>query len=418
MKISRFASRFDTNSGIVQLMEDLGDALSTNKNMLMMGGGNPSHIPEVTQFFHDKMQRVLDRPAEFAHMIGDYESPQGDKPFLEAITNLLNEENGWDISSKNIALTAGSQAGFFLLFNIFGGDCSDGINRQILLPMVPEYIGYSDVGLSDDQFVSRKPDIEKYDDHTFKYHVNFSELTISKNIGAICVSRPTNPTGNVLTDTEVEHLSQLAEKNGIPFIIDNAYGMPFPNIIFSEATSFWNENTVLCMSLSKIGLPGTRTGIVIANEEIISIITRMNAVLSLSIGSVGPTLAHDLVSSGEISRLSKTIIKPYYQKKSELAIDLFHHELTGINYYIHKSEGAIFLWLWFPDLPITSEVLYQRLKKRGVLIISGHHFFPGLESDWEHKNECIRVTYSMDENVIEQGVKIIAEEVKKAYISK
>ena len=415
MKISRFASRFDTNSGIVQLMEDLGDALSTNNNMLMMGGGNPSHIPEVQQFFRDKMQRVLDRPAEFAHMIGDYDSPQGDKPFLEAIAKLLSDENGWEISSKNIALTAGSQAGFFLLFNIFGGDCGDRINRQILLPMVPEYIGYSDVGLSDDLFVSRKPDIEIYDDRTFKYHVNFSELTISENIGAICVSRPTNPTGNVLTDTEVEHLSQLAEQNGIPFVIDNAYGMPFPNIIFSEATSIWNNNTVLCMSLSKIGLPGTRTGIVIANEEIISIITRMNAVLNLSIGSVGPTIAHDLVTSGEISRLSKTVIKPYYQKKSELAVDLFHHELTGINYYIHKSEGAIFLWLWFPDLPITSEVLYQRLKKRGVLIISGHHFFPGLESDWEHKNECIRVTYSMDENVIEQGVKIIAEEVKKAY---
>ncbi len=418
MKISRFASRFDTNSGIVQLMEDLGDALSTNNNMLMMGGGNPSHIPEVQQFFRDKMQRVLDSPAEFAHMIGDYDSPQGDKPFLEAIAKLLSDENGWEISSKNIALTAGSQAGFFLLFNIFGGDCGDRINRQILLPMVPEYIGYSDVGLSDDLFVSRKPDIEIYDDRTFKYHVNFSELTISENIGAICVSRPTNPTGNVLTDTEVEHLSQLAEQNGIPFVIDNAYGMPFPNIIFSEATLIWNNNTVLCMSLSKIGLPGTRTGIVIANEEIIGIITRMNAVLNLSIGSVGPTIAHDLVTSGEISRLSKTVIKPYYQKKSELAVDLFHHELTGINYYIHKSEGAIFLWLWFPDLPITSEVLYQRLKKRGVLIISGHHFFPGLESDWEHKNECIRVTYSMDENVIEQGVKIIAEEVKKAYISR
>ena len=418
MKISRFASRFNTNSGIVQLMEDLGDALSTNNNMLMMGGGNPSHIPEVQQFFRDKMQRVLDRPAEFAHMIGDYDSPQGDKPFLEAIAKLLSDENGWEISSKNIALTAGSQAGFFLLFNIFGGDCGDRINRQILLPMVPEYIGYSDVGLSDDLFVSRKPDIEIYDDRTFKYHVNFSELTISENIGAICVSRPTNPTGNVLTDTEVEHLSQLAEQNGIPFVIDNAYGMPFPNIIFLEATSIWNNNTVLCMSLSKIGLPGTRTGIVIANEEIIGIITRMNAVLNLSIGSVGPTIAHDLVTSGEISRLSKTVIKPYYQKKSELAVDLFHHELTGINYYIHKSEGAIFLWLWFPDLPITSEVLYQRLKERGVLIISGHHFFPGLESDWEHKNECIRVTYSMDENVIEQGVKIIAEEVKKAYISR
>ena len=416
MKISRFASRFDMDSGIVQLMDDLGNAISTDKDVLMMGGGNPSHIPEVQQFFHDKMQRILDRPAEFAHMIGDYDSPQGDKSFLEAIAELLNKENGWNLSYKNVALTAGSQAGFFLLFNIFGGECTDGFKRQILLPMAPEYIGYSDVGLSDNLFIARKPDIETFDDNTFKYHVNFNELNIDENIGAICVSRPTNPTGNVLTDTEVQHLSELAEQNEIPFIIDNAYGMPFPNIVFSEATSVWNDNTILCMSLSKIGLPGTRTGIVIANEETIDIITRMNAVLNLSIGSVGPTIAHDLVSSGEISRLSETVIKPYYQNKSRLAVDLFHHELAGIDYFIHKSEGAIFLWLWFPDLPISSEVLYQRLKERGVLIISGHHFFPGLERKWQHKHECIRVTYSMDESVVQQGVKIIAEEVKKAYI--
>ena len=403
------------NSGIVQLMEDLGSALSENKDMLMMGGGNPSHIPEVQQFFHDKMQRVLDRPAEFAHMIGDYDSPQGDKPFLEAIAELLSKENGWDINSNNVALTAGSQAGFFLLFNIFAGECTDGIKRQILLPMAPEYIGYSDVGLSDDMFIARQPVIETFDDHTFKYHVNFDNLNINENIGAICVSRPTNPTGNVITDTEVQHLSQLAEKNGIPFIIDNAYGLPFPNIIFTQATPLWNDNTVLCMSLSKIGLPGTRTGIVIANEGIISIITRMNAVLNLSIGSVGPTLAHDLVTSGEITRLSKTVIKPYYQNKSKFALELFHHELAGLDYYIHKSEGAIFLWLWFPGLPISSEVLYQRLKERGVLIISGHHFFPGLTGDWQHKHECIRVTYSMDKDVIQKGVRIIAEEVKKAY---
>ena len=403
------------NSGIVQLMDDLGNALSTDKDMLMMGGGNPSHIPEVQQFFHDKMQRILDRPAEFAHMIGDYDSPQGDKLFLEAIAELLNKENDWNLTYRNVALTAGSQAGFFLLFNMFGGKCTDGVNRQILLPMAPEYIGYSDVGLSDEMFIARKPDIETFDDHTFKYHVNFDKLNIDQNIGAICISRPTNPTGNVITDTEVEHLSELAEKNDIPLIIDNAYGIPFPNIIFTKATPLWNDNTVLCMSLSKIGLPGTRTGIVVANEEIISIITRMNAVLNLSIGSVGPTLVHDLVTSGEISRLSKTIIKPYYQNKSKLALELFHHELAGLDYYIHKSEGAIFLWLWFPSLPITSEDLYQRLKDRGVLIISGHHFFPGLECDWQHKHECIRVTYSMDKNVIQEGVRIIAEEVRKAY---
>jgi len=56
------------------------------------------------------------------------------------------------------------------------------------------------------------------------------------------------------------------------------------------------------------------------------------------------------------------------------------------------------------------------LKKRGVLVISGHFFFPGLENDdWAHKNECIRVNYSQDEHLVERGIEIIAEEVKKAY---
>ena len=76
----------------------------------------------------------------------------------------------------------------------------------------------------------------------------------------------------------------------------------------------------------------------------------------------------------------------------------------------------MFLWLWFEGLPITSLQLYERLKQRGVLVISGHYFFPGLEGDsWRHKNECLRVTYSQDEHQVAAGIAIIAEEVRKAF---
>ena len=51
------------------------------------------------------------------------------------------------------------------------------------------------------------------------------ELKAGK-IGAICCSRPTNPTGNVLTDGEMARLDTLAQEHGIPLIIDNAYGIP------------------------------------------------------------------------------------------------------------------------------------------------------------------------------------------------
>ena len=64
-------------------------------------------------------------------------------------------------------------------------------------PLAPEYIGYTDTALSDDFFETVKPKIELLDDGLFKYHVDFDNLHITDDIGLICVSRPTNPTGNV-----------------------------------------------------------------------------------------------------------------------------------------------------------------------------------------------------------------------------
>ena len=412
MNFSKFASRFDSQSGIVQLMDDLGNAMSGNSDALMLGGGNSSHIPGVQQYFKDSLHRLIENPALFAHAIGNYELPQGNQEFINAIVELMNKQYQWGIKVENVALTIGSQSAFFFLFNMLGGEDEAGIHKQILLPMTPEYIGYSDVGLSDDLFYSYKPLIEKQDNHFFKYHVNFDDMNIRENTAAMCVSRPTNPTGNVLSDIEISRLLSLAENHDIPFIIDNAYGEPFPNIIFTETNPIWNKNIIYCMSLSKVGLPGTRTGIVIADEPIINLIRNMNAVINLATGNFGAMITKDLISTGEILRLSQFQIKPYYQAKVIHAVEIIHRELDGLDYYIHKPEGAIFLWLWLPGLPISSDELYERLKLKGVIIISGSHFFPGLEEDWEHKHQCIRITYSMNEKIVEKGIKLIAKELK------
>ncbi len=82
---------------------------------------------------------------------------------------------------------------------------------------------------------------------------------------------------------------------------------------------------------------------------------------------------------------------------------------------VHQPEGAFFVWLWFPNLPITSQQLYERLKQRHVLVVPGHYFFPGLTEPWSHTNECLRVNYAQDQKVVSAGIQIIAEEVKRAY---
>jgi valine--pyruvate aminotransferase len=169
------------------------------------------------------------------------------------------------------------------------------------------------------------------------------------------------------------------------------------------------------LSLSKLGLPGARTGIVIANPTVINAFAKANTILNLACGNFGPALAKHLLADGKILQLSRDIVAPFYRDKMENAVRIFKHHLGDLPYRIHKPEGAIFLWLWFKDLPITSEELYQRLKARGVLVISGHHFFPGLEEEWQHSHECIRVTYCQDASVVEAGARIIAEEVGRVF---
>ncbi len=414
MKLSKFGERFCRRIGIGELMDDLGRALDGNRTLLMLGGGNPSHIAPVQVLFRKRMEDILACSGEFERTIGDYDPPQGCRLFIEALVDLFRKEFGWSIGPQNIALTNGSQNSFFFLFNMFAGR-SGGQRRRILLPLTPEYIGYADVGLEGDIFRAVRPEIVRLDEHMFKYRVDFRRVSIRADVGAVCVSRPTNPTGNVLTDDEIDALRQMTLKAGVPLILDNAYGTPFPNIIFENVRPVWDPNMIVCMSLSKLGLPALRTGIVVADEQIIQVISRMTAVMSLAPGSLGAALALEMVRSGEIVRISRETIRPFYEQKARRALAQLEAEMSGVPFAVHKPEGALFLWLWFEGLPIRCEELYQRLKARGVLVVPGHYFFPGRQDEWRHRHECIRVTYAQDDAVVERGLAIIADEVRKVW---
>jgi len=81
--------------------------------------------------------------------------------------------------------------------------------------------------------------------------------------------------------------------------------------------------------------------------------------------------------------------------------------LADTDVYLHKLEGAFFMWLWFPNLSITSEQLYKDLKTEGVYIIPGHDFFIGLDEEWNHQHQCIRINYAKDEKTLTKGLEAI-----------
>ncbi|MGO3755519.1 MULTISPECIES: valine--pyruvate transaminase [Psychrobacter] len=435
MKFSKFGQKFTQPTGISQLMDDLGDALKSDQPVNMLGGGNPAKIDAVNELFLETYKALgVDNDAGVPNSsaiisMANYSNPQGDAAFIDALVGFFNRHYDWNLTADNIALTNGSQNAFFYLFNLFGGAFVDkknqSIDKSILLPLTPEYIGYSDVHVEGQHFTAVLPHIDEvtHDGEAgfFKYRVDFDALENlpalkEGRIGAICCSRPTNPTGNVLTDDEMAHLSEIAKRYDIPLIIDNAYGMPFPNIIYSDVQLSWDENTILCFSLSKIGLPGVRTGVIVAAPEVIAAVSAINAVVNLSPTRFGASIATPLVENDAIKDLSDNEIKPFYQQQSKKAIALLKQELGDYPLRIHKPEGAIFFWLWFKDLPISTLDLYERLKEKGTLIVPSEYFFPGVDvSDYQHAHECIRMSIAADEQTLTDGIRVIGEVVRELY---
>ncbi len=416
MNYSALGQWLSGGSGIKELMDDLGHALAgAGSSMLMLGGGNPAHIPAMEDVWRQRMRAIVADPDTLRRTLSIYDPPRGNTLMLESLATLLRKQFGWAVGPENIAVTPGGQTAFFLLFNLLGGRRPDGSMGKILFPLMPEYIGYANQALEPGMFTSLQPRISRTGPHRFKYHINFENLDPGPDIAALCVSRPTNPSGNVISDAELRRLADIAACRDIPLIIDNAYGWPFPGIVFGEATPLWTEETIHVISLSKLGLPGTRTAFVVAPPQIANAISSMIAVTGLANGNLGQAIAEPLVASGEITSLCREVIRPYYLTKREAALAAAHEFFPDdVPWAFHESEGALFLWLWLENNPVSSRQMYVNLKKRGVIVVPGEYFFfGGSEQNWSHRHECLRISFAMNDSIVRSGLQIIGQEMAR-----
>ena len=420
MQFSDFGKKLTSRSGILQLMDDIGRPLPEGLKTYPLGGGNPARVHASEELYRREMERILSSGDDFENIISHYDAPQGRMKFISTVASFFRSRYGWNITEENIAVTNGSQSAMFYLLNLFSGR-TGGKKQKILFPLMPEYIGYADQGIEEDTFCSVAAKCTYYSDRTFKYTLDqeavHQYLAAHDDVGAICVSRPTNPSGNVLTDSEIRALSAMAHDRSIPLIVDNAYGLPFPDIIFiDDAEPVWNEDIVLSMSLSKIGLPAIRTGIIIARKEIATALANLNAIAALASCTMGQVLSENLIASRELVRAAEESVRPFYQKKAKKTEGWIRKYFEGTEYYFHRIEGSIFTWLYLPSLRIPTLEFYSVLMDNGVVTVPGEYFFFGSEKKpypHEHYDKCLRLNYSGPDELTEEGIRIISQLYRK-----
>ncbi|MFN6567349.1 valine--pyruvate transaminase [Nostoc minutum NIES-26] len=416
--LTKIAAQMSNLTGVRAIMKDIIETLQSNggQELINLSAGNPLILPEVEQLWRDCTADLL-ASSEYGEVVCRYGSSQGYAPLIEAIANDFNKRYGLNLTERNILITPGSQTLYFYAANCFGGYTSSGQLKQIVLPLSPDYTGYGGICLVPEALIAYKPSLDiDSSAHRFKYRPDFSQLSITDDTGCVIFSRPCNPTGNVLTDEEVRKIAALAAPYDVPVLIDSAYAPPFPALNFTDMSLIFGENIIHCTSLSKAGLPGERIGIAIGHERLIQILESFQTNASLHSSRYGQAIAARAINSGALVQIAEQVIRPFYQNKFTVLENTLDEAMPkNLPWFLHRGEGAIFAWLWLQDLPITDWELYQELKQVGVIVVPGSTFFPGLQEEWQHKHQCVRISLTGSDEEIVTGMQRLAKVAEQVY---
>lgn len=416
--LTQFGNQMSNLTGVRAIMKDIIETLRAGqgKKFINLSAGNPVILPEVEQLWRDCTAQLL-ASSEYGEVVCRYGSSQGYDPLIEAIANDFNQRYNLNLTERNILITPGSQSIYFYAANAFAGYTQSGDLKQVVLPLSPEYTGYGGVSLIPEAVVAYKPSLEiDGSAHRFKYRPDFSQLSINQDTGCVIFSRPCNPTGNVLTDQEVQKIADMAAPFDVPVLIDSAYAPPFPALNFTEMTPLFGDNILHCMSLSKAGLPGERVGVVIGDPQLVGVLESFQTNMCIHSPRYGQAIAAIAIASGALADIATNVIRPHYQQKFDVVENTLDQTMPkDLPWFLHRGEGAIFAWLWLQDLPITDWEFYQELKQVGVIVVPGSSFFPGLREDWSHKQQCLRISLTATDAEIETGMQRLAKLVQQVY---
>lgn len=403
--LSYIGSQMARPSGLRSLMEDIAasSAGADGSEGLNLSIGNPAAIPQVAGMWRELSRHAM--RTSFADA-GQYGPSRGSPALVHAIADYFRRHLGWFIGPENIAVGPGSQMLCFAAAALYCGDGAAGL-RRIGLPMVPEYTGYQGMCLMPDGIAGIEAVWTADGDRSFTYALDIDALARREDLGMLLLSSPGNPTGRSVRPDEQDALIAIARRLDIPLFLDHAYGQPFPQVGPVYAPPVLHPNVVNCFSLSKAGLPGERIGFAIGPERYITPMVSFLSNSLLHASRLVQAMVAEGLRSGAIDHAVATAIRPFYAERRALAEKLLLNAMpTGLDWQLHSNEGGMFAWLWVNEDWFNDLALYQDLKARGVFVTPGRSFFTAPRPG-HHSTQCFRITLSVDEEILREGIKRI-----------
>jgi len=182
---------------------------------------------------------------------------------------------------------------------------------------------------------------------------------INEKTKMIFLCNPNNPTGTILTKEEINRFMKKIPKD-IIVVFDEAYCDYVENKNYVNGLQFVLEgkNVIVVRTFSKIaGIAGVRVGYAIAHQELISYLRRV----------VNPFTTNRLAQVAALASLDdeehrKKVLNSNHEGKEYLYKAL---DKLGL-FYVPSETNFIFI-----DLKEDSEIVFEKLLKKGVIIRPG-----------------------------------------------
>jgi aspartate aminotransferase len=351
----------------------------------------------IRQFF----ERALPDSINFG--LGEPDLPTPDFMRREAARVATEEQNGYtshagipalrkliadqyphlDIGLDDVVVTCGSQEAMTAAFLSIVDD-----GDEVLLPN-PSFPAYDAcVKISQGKPIYYRLPASS----DFAFDIDEFRSKITPRTKAAVVISPSNPTGKILTETDLKNIAEALSDTGIFLISDEIYS----DLYFTErphSASEYYDKTIIVSGLSKsLSMTGWRLGWAASKQ---ADVTRAIHVLHgfLTVCTSAITQKASLLAWTPQAEAAKQNAREVYKKRGEFLVDLFAKEL-GL--HATSPEGAFYTMLDVRQLGSDLEMAEKCLQNRVITV-------PGIAFG-DEASGFLRVSFCNPEEKMIEGV--------------
>jgi len=327
-----------------------------------------------------------------------YNDPVGYGPLREWVAKRMKTVDV-SVEAKDILITSGSQQGLDFAGKVFLDE------GDIVLCESPSYLGaINALGAYECDFLEVPTD----DDGMIIAELEKIAASNDKIKLVYVIPEFQNPTGKTWSNKRREEFMEVIEKYGLIVLEDNPYGeLRYGGESKKSLKSMDKSDRVVYLgTFSKILSPGIRIGWVCAGEETMDMFVKVKQRSDVHTNSVSQMEVANFLENNDIDEhISK--IKELYGNRRDLMLETIDECFPeGVD--ITRPDGGLFLWAVLPEKIDAKEMLKKAVEKN-VGFVPGGAFFP----NGGNKN-TMRLSFSnMQEEKIVEGIKILAEVIKK-----